>query len=68
MVNGAHVPVAGIAIGSQIGANPAKFPARTAAVGTENVLVSERFIRSPSKLPKKNERLRRSGPPRVPPN
>ena len=65
---GAHVPVAGIVSGSQIGPRPAKFPSRTAAVGTEKVRVNARSIRSASKLPKKNDRFRRSGPPSVPPN
>ncbi len=65
---GAQVPVVGIVSGSQIVPRPAKSPLRTAAPGTENVRVSDRFIRSPSKLPKKNEPLRRSGPPSVPPN
>ena len=47
--NGVQLPVAGsIVSGSQIGANPAKSPARIASDGTENVRVSDRFIRSPS--------------------
>ena len=54
--------------GSQTWPSPAKLPARIAALGTENVRVSERCSREPSKLPKKNERFALSGPPSVPPN
>ena len=34
----------------------------------EKVSVNDRCIRWPSKLPKKNDRLRKSGPPSAPPN
>ena len=44
--------------GSQIGPRPLKSPARTAADGTEKVRVSDRRMRSPSKLPKKKARFR----------
>ena len=44
--NGVQTPVVGIVSGSQIGAKPAKLPARSAIDGTENARVSERPIRS----------------------
>ena len=63
-----QVPVAGMVVGSQIGPKALKSPLRAASVGTEKVRVCERLRRDASALTKKNDWLRRSGPPRAPPN
>ena len=63
-----HAPLRGSRLsGSHSGACPEKSPPRTAEDGTENVCVSERSVRCPSKLTKKNVRSRTIGPPTVPP-
>ena len=51
-----------------IGLNPAKLPARSAAVPTESVYVLEDRSRSPSYPPKKKVLSRMIGPPTVKPN
>ena len=67
--NDPHAPLAGFRVnGSHTGSNPEKLPPRTAADGTENVFVSERVVRCPSKLRNANVRSRTIGPPNVPPN